>query len=207
MPDFTGRIQITGTIGAQVFTQSANLESVGHEGVAETVPVAKVGELTTRTDDDTGVVTFVTGHGFSTSDLIDLFWTIDGVPGSRRAMTATVAGDAVTLDGGSGDNLPALSTDVTGMVPSEYEFSMDGDDLVLLGVRSNAQGWIVFVDSGAADIAAATYRFDAAGGYAWADEMGTTNPLAGETVGTVKFSHANSSTAQAMRAEALKIAG
>lgn len=205
MPDYTGRITITGAIGTNSYTTSANKTSVGLEGIAQTVAVAKVGELTTRTDNDTGVVTFVTGHGFTTGNLIDLFWTVGGVPGSRRAMTATVAGDAVTLDGGSGDNLPALNSDVTGMVPSEYAFTLDGDDLVMLCVRSNAQGWIVFVDDAPADIALATYRFDAAGGFTWASDLGTANPMAGDVVTAVKLSHANSTTAQAMRAEAMKI--
>lgn len=206
MPDYTGRITITGAIGTQSYTTSADKESVGLEGVAQTVPVAKVGQLTTRTDNDTGVVTFVTGHGIITSDKVDLFWNLAGVPGSRRNMTATVSGDLVTLDGGSGDNLPANLSAVTGMVPVSYAFSMTGSDLVMLCVRSQGQGWIVFADGSAADISTAIYRFDAAGGFSWASELGTTSPFDSVTVGTVKLSHASSSVAVTMRAEAMKIA-
>lgn len=70
---------------------------------------ARAGTLTTRTGDDTGAVTFGAGHGFVTGDLVDLKWA----GGERREMSTTVAGIAVTLDGGTGDTLPVATTAVT----------------------------------------------------------------------------------------------
>lgn len=89
------------------------------------------GELTTRTDDDTGVVTLATGHGILTGNVCDVYWS----GGVRYGMTATVSSNAVTLDGGAGDNLPTLNT--TGMAvvkQTAWEINFDGDDARIIGV-------------------------------------------------------------------------
>src|SRR5689334_13440236 len=95
-------------------SQSSNSSSISADGkVARnpTVPAAvQGGTLTGRTDNDTGIVTMPAGHGFVTSDKVDIYWNVAGVLGSRSGMTATVAGNAVTVDGGQGDNLPVLNT-------------------------------------------------------------------------------------------------
>lgn len=195
MPEtFSGKL--TGTIGADSFTQS--IESTGDslERATPTVPGAKTGTLTTRTDNDTGVATMTAGHGFATNDKIDLFWAT----GSRRNMTATVSVNAVTLDGGSGDNLPTANTPVTAMKPHVVDFVVEGDDLVGLGVSSPQRGWIVVVDDAAAETK--VWRFDAAGGFPWGTGIGFANPLAGATTATVKFSHA-STTDQVMKIAAV----
>jgi hypothetical protein len=63
-------------------------------------------QLTTRTDDNTGVATCLTGHGIETADVVDAYW----LGGFRKGMTATTSTNAVTLDGGSGDVLPVQNT-------------------------------------------------------------------------------------------------
>lgn len=70
-----------------------------------------VGELTTRTDADTGELTMATAnHGISTGDTVNLTW--DG--GSRSDVTVgNVSGTTVPIDGGTGTDLPATSTDIT----------------------------------------------------------------------------------------------
>jgi hypothetical protein len=175
------------TVGTDTFSDVVSVAGNSKEVASPTVPAAKVGQLTTRTDNDTGVATMVAGHGFITGDLIDLFWS----GGSRRNMTATVAVNAVTLDGGSGDNLPANLTAVTAMKPTEVDFVVNGANVVALGVKSNAIGWVVFVDNAAAIIAAAAFRITVAGGYGkpWASGNGITNPLGASVTSKVKFSH------------------
>jgi len=85
------------------------------------------GTLTTRSDDDTGVLTMDDGmHGIATGDVVDVQWA----DGSRLAITVgTVAGTTVPIDGGRGDVLPAESTAVTvvrsanvgfGVMPQAY---------------------------------------------------------------------------------------
>jgi hypothetical protein len=206
MPEY-GILSITGrtspdggTTTQDQFTESISVSGNTIERVSPSVPAAKSGTLSTRTDDNTGVVAFSSGHGFSTSDVIDLFWS----GGQRRGMTATVAGDNVTLDGGSGDVLPSTSTAVTGMVPVEVEFTVEGDNALFVAVSSPVPGFVVFVDDGPAEIAEATYTLEgtSGAGQCWISGGQGTNPLAGDTVTLVKFSH-GSTSAQTMKAVAV----
>jgi len=76
------------------------------------------GELTTRTDDDTGVITVVSdsnaGHGITTADTLDVFFDDGTTAGQRQGMTVTsVTNKAITVDGGTGAVLPVLNALVT----------------------------------------------------------------------------------------------
>jgi len=68
------------------------------------------GSLTTRTDNDTGVCTVVeTNHGITVADTVAVWWAA----GKRTGMSVSaVSGTAITVDGGSGDNLPSVKTAV-----------------------------------------------------------------------------------------------
>ncbi len=73
-----------------------------------------LGTLTTRTDDNTGVITLTSGtaaqYGISPASTINLVWAT----GSRTGMSVTgVAGNVVNLDVGSGDALPIVTTGIT----------------------------------------------------------------------------------------------
>jgi len=65
-------------------------------------------QITTRTDDNTGVATALTGHGIDSTDVVDVYW----LGGFRLGMVATVDTNAVTIEGGSGDPLPLDNTAV-----------------------------------------------------------------------------------------------
>lgn len=184
------------TGSADTFVQLLSVTGNSIERASPSVPAAKTGSLTTRTDNDTGVLTMDSGHGFVTNNVIDVFWS----GGYRRAMTATVATNAVTVDGGSGDNLPAVNTAVTAMVPTEVTLALSGNAVVGLAVSSPRPGCVVFCDGGG-DITAATYRIATAGtSQVWASGDGVTNPLVNTTTTKVKFSHDDSSSAQTMKA-------
>ncbi len=79
-------------------------ERIAGSGV--NVPIAYAGTLTGRTDNDTGIVTTTNAPAIVTSDKVDVYWS----GGQRRNMTATVSGNAVTVDLGGGTNLPVLTT-------------------------------------------------------------------------------------------------
>ena len=68
------------------------------------LPAGKSGTLTTRTDDNTGVVTVASGHGITDSDTVDVYWST-----GRRYGVDVTATDSTTIsiDLGAGDNLPA----------------------------------------------------------------------------------------------------
>lgn len=65
----------------------------------------RIGTLSTRTDADTGVITLNGGaQGITDSDTFNVYWAGDD---SRTGMTITdVTLGAITVDGGSGDDLP-----------------------------------------------------------------------------------------------------
>lgn len=198
MPD-TGTLQQTLTVGSNTYVQTFTTSATNLERISHSVPAAKVGQLTTRTDADTGVLTMVTGHGFSTSDKVDVFW--EG--GSRHGMDATVATNAVTVDGGSGDDLPTNLTAVTAMKPVPIATEIDGDDVLAIGVYSPKAGYVAFVDAEDNEIAAAVYQLDANEGKSWLSGNGVTNPLNEAAVAKVAFSHGYSGGAATMRAEVL----
>ncbi len=113
------------------------------------------GTLGTRIDDDTGIVTLSTGHGIETDDVVDVYWA----GGVHYGMTATVATNAVTVDGGSGDNLPTEAATITAVVVQEdWEINFDGDDAQIIGVfyrnpsDTGAKAHLDLLDSGSATI-------------------------------------------------------
>jgi len=66
------------------------------------------GTLSTRTDDDDGVVTVAAGHGVSAEDLVNVLWASGGL---RVGMSVSMAAaTTVTVSGGSGDALPVVDT-------------------------------------------------------------------------------------------------
>lgn len=186
-------------IGSKAFP--ANL-SVSTDGILEkevSVAAAKTGTLTTRTDANTGELTMAAGHGITTGDRLDLYWT----GGSRRGITVgTVASNAVPIDLGSGDDLPSTSTAITAMVPHFEDFVVTGDNVKSMVLYSSIAGQIVLVDSYDAEVLAVSTG--AASGweqcYGWIYGNGVSNPLAGEYPAGVYFSHGDSANAALMGA-------
>lgn len=94
------------------------------------LPAGTAGTLTTRTDNDTGVVT-VASHGITTSDTVDVYWS-----GGKRYgvdVTATTA-TTISIDIGSGDNLPSTSTPVVIVKQVVANLQLDGDNAKIVAV-------------------------------------------------------------------------
>ena len=159
------------------------------------------GSLTTRTDNDTGVVTLATGHGIQTNDVVDVYWA----GGVRYGMTATVATNAVTVDGGAGDNLPDALTTITAVVEQiDWEMDFDGDDVEIIGVfyrnpsDTGAKAHVNFQDSGSASINELDLVHETANG--GCDQIvnisaGDSNTYTGNAVALAKVSHDSQSAA------------
>jgi len=110
-----------------------HVSHVGNVVVEQAIPAiaaAQTGTLTTRTDADTGVATLSTGHGIETGDVVDVYFAA----GVRYGMDATVATNAVTVDGGAGDDLPDQDDAVTVVVQTAVEVNFDGDDAQIIGI-------------------------------------------------------------------------
>ncbi len=161
-----------------------------------TVAAAKSGTLSTRTDNDTGELTMSGGHGISTGDVIDVYWS----GGSRVNMTVgTVAVNAVPIDGGSGDNLPVATTAITAMVRHEENFTVVGNDVVGILLSSSVPATVTFAESDGTTVVGTPIRLTADDAstprynYVWHADKGT-NPLAGGSVGTILLSHGSTSS-------------
>lgn len=149
------------------------------------LPAAKVGSLTTRTDNDTGVLTMNAGHGILTGDRLDVYW--DG--GSRYGMVVgTVAGNSVPIDLGSGDNLPIAGSAITAQVSIVEAFLLTGNQAITLVVTGSDISTVVFRQAASDSLAVRLNSPDQV--YSW-DGTGT-NPLAGAAVVSVLLSHKSS---------------
>lgn len=143
-----------------------------------TLPVGTAGTLSTRTDDDTGVVT-AAGHTLLVGDKVNVFWS----GGKRYGMTVSaVAGNDVTVgtgagETGSGDVFPAATTAVVITKQVSINTQIDGDEIEIIAIiaeasdpNSTAKAHIDLQDSGGAtiealDLTANVSRvFDIAGG-------------------------------------------
>jgi len=153
-----------------------------------TLPAGTAGTLDTRTDDDTGVVG-ATGHPLSTSDVVDVFWS----GGYRYGMTATVSGDNVTIDGGSGDNLPIATTAVVITKRVAINCDFDGDDVEAIAMVCDQRASVDFEDSGDASLEAVELTADQA--WDWYADTGVTNPLTGNAVDEIQASNGTTTAA------------
>lgn len=164
------------------------------------VAAAAIGALTTRTDNDTGTLTMNSGHGITTGARLDLYW--DG--GRRRGITVgTVATNSVPFDLGAGDNLPALSTAVTAVVPHTEAVTLTGANAVLIALNHDSADYaqFVFTTSGDVELAAFTVSPDTKS-YVWFSDSGLTSPLSG-AVAKVYLSHGDSDASATMQGHVL----
>src|SRR5688572_26126622 len=84
-------------IGENVSVESQVYQTIDLSGDS-TIPVAVAGVLTTRTDDDTGVITTTSAHGLQVGDRVDIYWDV----GIRRGMLVSAVGSATTITVGTG---------------------------------------------------------------------------------------------------------
>lgn len=183
------------------YSGSASGDVGNHMSPVSEVAAAKTGTLSTRTDDNTGVVAAASGHGASTGNKIDLFW--DG--GSRLAMDATVSGDNITLDGGSGDVLPAAATAVTLMrhlAGASETIIFTPADLKALVAYVPVQGAIHFYESDGTTYIS-SLQLDAGVAYTFIDGVVGDNPLTGESPAVVKMTHGDSTASRPVQAYVL----
>lgn len=153
-----------------------------------TIAAGSSGTLTTRTDDNTGVVAAATGHGIVTSDTVDVYWAA----GVRYGMTATVSGDNITVDLGAGDVLPAATTALVITKQIEVNADFDGDDMALFYAYASCRAHLDFQDSGSASLFAVELD-DENPLYWWANETEITRPITGNPVAAIFISNGTTS--------------
>jgi len=169
-------------IGGTQMNASNTLSGNAQESYRPTndVPAPESGTLTTRTDADTGVVT-ITGTTITTSDKVMGFWEESGVRKTRTNMTVTdVTGDAVTIDLGDGDDLPAQDSAIDLAVQIDMAAAFDGDDLVAIAATSTRDAAIAFYDSG--DVLLLKCELYAGSAWFWQADSSTAVPITGNAV-------------------------
>lgn len=173
--------------------------------VEVTLPAATAGTLTTRTDDDTGVIT-VASHTVIVGDKVDVFWS-----GGRRYGMTVSAQDATTItvgtlagEIGAGDVFPAQSTAVTIVKQTLINVAIDGDEVEIIGLSLETtdstlatKGHAQFEDAAGDDIAAINLTANVPSVYDVAG--GATNPFTGDPITTCRASNANSTTAATLK--------
>lgn len=196
-------------------TLNAGVDSISEQTTIEvdtpnplnvSIPAAKACQLTTRTDNDTGVLTLASGHGITTSHLIDLY-SSDGLTRIREDMAVTAADSTtITINAGTGSNLPSNLTNLAvckqvNFLPTILPDTIEilGLQLVMPGVAT--VGRVVFIDdttavagSGDGDISLVANK-----GLVYNIAGGTANPLEGDPVVAGKLSHGNTSLAGVLK--------
>jgi hypothetical protein len=155
------------------------------------VPAAKTGSLTARTDANTGSVTATTGHGITDGMLVDVYWAA----GCRRGMTVgTVATNVIPLDGGSGDDLPSTSTVVTITQRTQVELLFAGNAAQVIAVSSAVRGQFSLQDVSAEQLGGVVDKI-----YKWDVDSGVANPVTGDSLTQIFLSQGDSAAAHRMK--------
>lgn len=86
-----------------------------------------------KTDANTAACNLPSGHGY-TDGKFDVYWTESGSEKKRYNVDGTISTNALSLDGGSGDDFPASAT--TGIVvckQTKVNLAIDGDNVAIVG--------------------------------------------------------------------------
>lgn len=163
----------------------------GGEGYGPWVlAAAKTGEVKTKTDADTAVITFEAEHGFEVGDKLDIYWAaglryytdVTNVDGND--VTCDTHGDPA-LDGG--DDFPVAETAVTGFERLVKVIDFDGDDVVLLTAWAKKRGHIHFLDTGGANIHPQELQANEL--WPWVKTWGYANPITGNAATALHISN------------------
>lgn len=179
----TGVLKKEMQVGGITINGETTIESAS--GLPPTIvalAAAKIGALTTRTDDDTGELTMAAGHGLVTGK-IDVNW----IGGARRGMDAVVDANAIAIDGGDGDNLPADETAITATAQTTVNVDFPGTALKMIGVKPTCRANVDFQLANGTSLKA--YDVPAGAMVTWVEGEGETTPIDG-LVGQVVVSAA-----------------
>lgn len=195
----TGTMNLTLSCGGITVQGSAVRTAEGQISQDVALPAADAGELTTRTSDTAGTLTMDSGsHGIATGNKFDIFWTADGVAKCARDATAgTVAGTSVPFTLADGDALPTLNSDVTADVRVEVNTDFDGDDVLMVAMKSTRKGHFDFQDVGDATLHQAKFVADEP--WFWVSDTGASNPLTGNPVDKLFLSNGDSANVATVR--------
>jgi len=165
----------------------------GPIGLEDSLTAAKSGTLTTRTSDTVGTLTMAAGHGITTGQIIDIYWT----GGVQYGVTVgAVATNSVPISLGDGDNLPTEDTVITAVVQKSINLAIDGDNADILAIvletidkSLRTAAHVQFRDAADAEIAEIDLVANVP--QVWDLAGGSANPFTGNPITNLKASQAN----------------
>lgn len=197
--NLTVGISLGGTTYQSVIP-TASFETVTHV-TPTTLPAAKVGQLTTRTNTTQGVITLTAGHGLATGTF-NIHWVESGVYGYRQNVSCTIATNACTITGGTGDNLPTNLNAVNVVALTTKTVSLNADNLDAFALSISTASHCVIaagtVSGGTFTAGAVLELNDGTFGRCriWESNTGGTNPLgAADNFTTLKISQGDAAEA------------
>ena len=172
-----------------------------------TLPAGKAGTLSTRTDNDTGVATVASGHGITTSDLVDVYWS----GGMRYGMSVTATtSTTISVDAGAGDNFPVAATAIVVTKQVSVNTAIDGDSIQVIGILAEyatnpspaVMSHVHFQSSAPATIAEIDLTSNVP--QVWDIAGGATNPFTGNPIVVCKASNGSGTDAATLKIVSLE---
>jgi hypothetical protein len=193
MATIQGSIQRWISAGGLRFAETIDVTGDSSPAVVDDSFAARPqGTLSTRTDHTNGILTMTSGHGVVTG-FVDLYWTA----GSRHNVSATVSGTAITVTGGSGDNLPTAQTAVVVSPQWTLPTRFSGDNVTMIGAQCVAAARVAFhnaVTPNGESTEVDAILLVADEPYLWFNEDPDA-PLAGETIHAITVTHGRTTAA------------
>ena len=186
----TSRLTVAGDVAGLAMSSTITREAPSHIAHDIPLPAATTGMLTTRTDDDEGVVTLADGHGLVNGDVVGVYWS----SGRRWAMVVSnVVGNTMTVSLGAGANLPAQGTALTAQRATVVDTDFDGSLITLLAALCAQDATIELLASGGGD--QLVLELFAGQLWYWADAVSVANPLLNKPVVSARMTQGGNSPA------------
>jgi len=190
------RYSNSATIGGKSISGSKSRTPDNEASYEPVIPAGKTVTAWVKSDANTAGCDLPTGHGYSNGNF-DVYW--EG--GRRYGVPGTISTNALTLDGGTGDDFPASAT--VGVVVCrqvQVNIAIDGDVLALFAAKPT------YADQAADTRAAMTFHDAANDQIAHLDLQGNrlliidvtggdTNPFTGDPITYALCSNGNPSAA------------
>lgn len=214
---YTMTITSTITIDNASYINQQNTVGSGIVGSGLGYPISKAltGVLSTRSSNTAGVLTMQTGHGLVEGDIISVFWVVQTGQATAGQLTTVTVGtvtvNLVDITCLSGSVLPAVNSNITGMIPQQYTLDLNGEYMQALFLSCDSvPGFVTLSEANGTVLVSFELLPDAQGtnfNYNWTVNSGLANPLQSGSsygqVGLVLFSHGDSTASHTMIANAL----
>jgi hypothetical protein len=184
-----------GGVGAAGVLTRVCPSQIGHD---PTLQAGQAGTVTTRTDNDTAVITLDDSAvpTVTTSDTVSVFWGV-GPTNYRYNMTVTAVGaTTISVDAGTGTNLPVLTTAVVVAKEHTVDTDLDADLIELWALSCSNQLHFRFLDDTGTAAVLLAGRLAAGEVVGWASDGIFTNPMAGGDINRVIMSNGGTTAVQ-----------